>query len=135
MTSFMEAIYQAYSTFVPKMSITFSPHTPAGVDKILGGMTDRIEQETHSAKGNVIFAVMQIAQASGAVCVELGALHAKISASVAKGDVEDGMVDKQPQVKEQAAVAHAMFLFVDDAWAQRYFDQNDLHFLEREVFG
>lgn len=59
----------------------------------------------------------------------------QVSASVAKGDVEDGMVDKQPQVKEQAAVAHAMFLFVDDAWAQRYFDQNDLHFLEREVFG
>jgi hypothetical protein len=57
------------------------------------------------------------------------------SAAAAKGDVEDGMVDKQPQVKEQAAVAQAMFLFVDDAWAQRYFDQNDLHFLEREVFG
>jgi hypothetical protein len=57
------------------------------------------------------------------------------SAAAAKGDVEDGMVDKQPQVKEKAAVAQAMFLYVDDAWAQRYFDQNDLHFLEREVFG
>lgn len=59
----------------------------------------------------------------------------QVSASGAKGDVEGGMVEKQPQAKEQAAVAHAMFLFVDDAWAQRYFDQNDLHFLEREVFG
>ena len=57
------------------------------------------------------------------------------SVSVAKGKVEDGMVDKQPQVKEQAAIAHAMFLFTDDTWAQRYFDQNDLRFLEREVFG
>jgi hypothetical protein len=57
------------------------------------------------------------------------------AASAAQGDVENGMVDKQPKVKEQAAVAHAMFLFVDDAWALRYFDQNDLHFLEREVFG
>jgi hypothetical protein len=28
-----------------------------------------------------------------------------------------------------------MFLFTDDTWAQRYFDQNDLRFLEREVFG
>ena len=45
------------------------------------------------------------------------------------------MVDKQPQVKQQAAVANAMFLYTNDAWAQRYFDQNDLHFLEREVFG
>jgi hypothetical protein len=55
--------------------------------------------------------------------------------SVVKGDIEDGKVDKQPQVIEQAAVAQAMFLYVIDAWAQRYFDQNDLHFLEREVFG
>jgi hypothetical protein len=57
------------------------------------------------------------------------------SASAVKGKVEDGMVDKQPQVKEQAAIAHAMFLLADDTWAQRYFDQNDLRFLEREVFG
>jgi len=57
------------------------------------------------------------------------------SASAVKGKIEDGMVDKQPQVKEQAAIAHAMFLFTDDTWAQRYFDQNDLRFLEREVFG
>jgi hypothetical protein len=57
------------------------------------------------------------------------------SATTTQGQVSGGLVDKQPQDKEQAAVAHEMFLFVDDAWAQRYFDQNDLHFLEREVFG
>ena len=51
------------------------------------------------------------------------------------GEVQDGKIDKQPEVKEQAAVAHAMFLYTDDAWAQRYYDENDLHFLEREVFG
>jgi hypothetical protein len=38
-------------------------------------------------------------------------------------------------VKQEAAVAHGMFLYVDDAWSLRYFDQNDLHFKEREVFG
>ena len=42
---------------------------------------------------------------------------------------------KQPELLQQAAVAQKMFLYTDDAWAQRYFDQNDLHFLEREVFG
>ena len=57
------------------------------------------------------------------------------SAVGAQGQISDGMVDKQPQVKDQAAVAQAMFLHADDAWAQQYFDQNDLHFLEREVFG
>jgi hypothetical protein len=38
-------------------------------------------------------------------------------------------------VKQQAAVAHAMFLHGDDAWSLQYFDPNDLHFKEREVFG
>jgi hypothetical protein len=46
-----------------------------------------------------------------------------------------GLVNKQPQVKQQAAVANGMFLYVDDAWSLQYFDQNDLHFKEREVFG
>ena len=55
--------------------------------------------------------------------------------SAAEGKVSGGKVVEQPQVKQQAAVAHAMFLFTDDAWSQRYFDPNDLHFMEREVFG
>jgi len=45
------------------------------------------------------------------------------------------MVNKQPQSKQQAAVAKGMFLYTEDAWSLRYFDQNDLHCKEREVFG
>ena len=45
------------------------------------------------------------------------------------------LVNKEPQSKQQAAVAHGMFLYTDDAWSLRYFDQNDLHCKEREVFG
>lgn len=56
-------------------------------------------------------------------------------ASAAKGKLSGGKIVRQPQVKQEAAVAHAMFLRTDDAWSLRYFDQNDLHFLEREVFG
>lgn len=56
-------------------------------------------------------------------------------ASASKGKVSAGKVARQPQVKQQAAVARAMFLYTDDAWSLRYFDQNDMHFLEREVFG
>ncbi len=63
------------------------------------------------------------------------AVQRAMPASAAKGKVSGGKVAKQPQVKQQAAVAHAMFLYTDDAWSLRYFDQNDLHFLEREVFG
>lgn len=57
------------------------------------------------------------------------------SASAAQGRISGGLVTKQPELKEQAAVAQKMFLYTDDAWAQHYFNQNDLHFLEREVFG
>jgi hypothetical protein len=46
-----------------------------------------------------------------------------------------GLVGKQSQVKQEAAVANAMFLYTDDSWSLRYFDPNDLHFKEREVFG
>ena len=51
------------------------------------------------------------------------------------GQGKTGLINKQPEVKQQAAVAHGMFLYVDDAWSLRYFDKNDLHFKEREVFG
>jgi hypothetical protein len=57
------------------------------------------------------------------------------SASAAQGRISGGLVTKQPELKEQAAVARKMFLYTDDAWALHYFDQNDLHFLEREVLG
>lgn len=59
----------------------------------------------------------------------------RASSSFAEGQVSEGEVERQPQSKEQAAVAHEMFLYTDSGWAQRYFDPNDLHFLEREVFG
>jgi hypothetical protein len=55
--------------------------------------------------------------------------------STSKGKGGKVLVNKQPQVQQQAAVAHGMFLYTDDAWSLRYFDPNDLHFKEREVFG
>jgi hypothetical protein len=44
-------------------------------------------------------------------------------------------VTKQPQSKQDAAKSAGMFLKTDDSWAAAYFDPNDLHFLDREVFG
>jgi hypothetical protein len=59
----------------------------------------------------------------------------KPAASTVQPVSDQGPIVKQPQVKQQAAVANGMFLYTDDAWSLRYFDQNDLHFKEREVFG
>ena len=36
-----------------------------------------------------------------------------------KGRGKKGLVSKQPQVKQQAAVAHGKFLYTDDAWSLR----------------
>jgi pyruvate/2-oxoglutarate dehydrogenase complex dihydrolipoamide acyltransferase (E2) component len=41
----------------------------------------------------------------------------------------------QPQSKQQAALTASVFLYTNDSWATRYFDPNDLHGLERELFG
>lgn len=41
----------------------------------------------------------------------------------------------QPQSKAQAAPAAGVFLHTDDAWSLAYFDPNDLHNLERKLFG
>jgi hypothetical protein len=71
--------YTAQPGFVPKMSITFSPHTTADVDKILGGISNRIMQEAHAAKGNVLFAVMQLTGSQSPVYKTLGGLHATTS--------------------------------------------------------
>jgi hypothetical protein len=45
------------------------------------------------------------------------------------------VVDKQPQSKAQAAAQAGMYLYTDDAWSLRYFNDGDLHCLERELFG
>lgn len=45
------------------------------------------------------------------------------------------LVDKNPQSKQQAALQHGMFLHTDDAWSQAYFNSNDLHSVERQLFG
>lgn len=56
----------------------------------------------------------------------------KISASPAPPKAP---VTKQPQSKQAAAKSAGMFLKTDDSWAQPYFDPNDLHFLDRQLFG
>ena len=42
---------------------------------------------------------------------------------------------RQPQSKNQAAVQSGMFLFTDDKWSLAYFNSDDLHCEERELFG
>ncbi len=45
------------------------------------------------------------------------------------------LVTKQPQSKEKAAAKAGMFLHTDDSWSAAYFNAQDLHCMERELFG
>ena len=58
----------------------------------------------------------------------------KTAASTAQ-TVKPQPLQKQPQVKSQAAAQAGMFLFTDDKWSLAYFNSDDLHSEERELFG
>ena len=45
------------------------------------------------------------------------------------------LVKAQPQSPQVAAPQRAMFLQTDDSWSQDYFNSNDLHSLERQLFA
>lgn len=45
------------------------------------------------------------------------------------------LVAAQPQFKQQAAIQSGMFLYTNDNWSNAYFNDNDLHSLERKLFG
>jgi hypothetical protein len=50
--------YQTNS--VPRMSISFSPHTEADTSKLLSGIAGRVDGQSAAGQGSVLFAVMQI---------------------------------------------------------------------------
>jgi hypothetical protein len=45
------------------------------------------------------------------------------------------LVTAEPQFKQQAAIQSGMFLYTNDSWSNAYFNDNDLHNLERKLFG
>ena len=62
--------------------------------------------------------------------------HFNFLDSTAQGPKGDKAALKQapPAVKQQAAVSAGWFLGTSDAWAHKYFDPHDLHFVDRELF-
>jgi hypothetical protein len=63
------------SAAVPRMSVTFSPHLKADVDKVLQAIADRVTREETAAQGNVVFAVMQLTGSQSPVYITLNGLH------------------------------------------------------------
>jgi len=60
---------------ISKLEITYSPHTNADAQNILGGIAKRVEQEATESQGNVFFAVMDVSS-SGTATAELLKVHA-----------------------------------------------------------
>lgn len=64
------------SKTLPKMEITFSPHTKVVATSILDGLVARVEKEKLNTKGSVLFAVMAMDETStGPVFPALRELH------------------------------------------------------------
>jgi hypothetical protein len=67
--------YVPASPPAPKLSITFSPHTTAVAGDILNGISDRIKEQQTAAKGNALFAVMQLTGSETPVYQTLSDIH------------------------------------------------------------
>ncbi|HKE23676.1 MAG TPA: phospholipase D-like domain-containing protein [Bryobacteraceae bacterium] len=89
----------------PKLSIHYSPHSADDTDKILGAISDRIEQEAGASKGSVLFAVMQLTGSPSEVYTTLSKVHenAKIY-SYGISDAPDGVFLYQPGSTEGVQV-------------------------------
>jgi hypothetical protein len=57
------------------------------------------------------------------------------ASTAATGTVIGTKVTQMPQSLAAGAISQGIFLYTNDLWAQRYFDPNDLHSVERELFG
>jgi hypothetical protein len=71
--------FKDQSTTVPKMSITFSPHSANDTNTILGDISARINAEASAPKGSVLFAVMQLNNSQTPVYDDLNTIHNKQS--------------------------------------------------------
>ncbi|SEG55208.1 PLD-like domain-containing protein [Bryocella elongata] len=76
-TSFATKPFAPSGVGLPKMSVTFSPHTTSDVTTILGGIADRINAEAATEGGSVMFAVMQLTGSNTPVYNALDAIHGK----------------------------------------------------------
>jgi hypothetical protein len=76
-TSYATQPYAPSGAGLPKMSVTFSPHTKADVTTILGAIADRINAEAATDGGSVMFAVMQLTGSNTPVYNALNAIHGK----------------------------------------------------------
>jgi hypothetical protein len=67
--------YAFQSTSVPRMSVTFSPHTVSDTNQILNAISSRIDKESSVPEGNVLFAVMQLTGSATPVYETLKTVH------------------------------------------------------------
>jgi hypothetical protein len=89
-SSFSTAPFSYQSPTVPRMSITFSPHTASDANKILGAISSRITQESSAAHGSVLFAVMQLTGSDTPVYNTLNKIYADKFFSYGISDAPDG---------------------------------------------
>ena len=83
-TSLATGSFSSTTAGPDNLTIHVSPHTTADVTTILSAIADRIDQEKTAAKGNVLFAVMQMTNSASPVYAALSALN-KLTTLVSYG--------------------------------------------------
>jgi len=74
-TADAQKVFPFASAGIPKIDITYSPHTEADAKKFLGNLAARVEKESKIKDGSVLFAVMEL-DSSGAAVEALVNIHA-----------------------------------------------------------
>jgi hypothetical protein len=75
---------------VPRMSITFSPHSEVDANKLLAGIAERIQAQAAGGQGSVLFAVMQITGGETPVYQALNEIYRSPVYSYGISDAPDG---------------------------------------------
>ncbi|MGY2996902.1 phospholipase D-like domain-containing protein [Mesorhizobium sp. URHB0026] len=105
-----------------------------GADPVVYCGSSNLALGGEKANGDNLLAIHD-SDVATAFAIEAVALvdHFNFLDSVAKGP--KAKVPPQPDAdKTQAAISAGWFLGTDDSWVHKYFDPNDLHFKDRELF-
>jgi hypothetical protein len=113
---------------VKKASGRSSPRTAAS-HRTAPGKAGMVVRKTKSA------AKKAAAKKTAAAKRPAPAKKATARKKIAAAKTPKPRIAQQPRSKLQAAVSAGIFLSTTDAWAAAYFDSNDLHCMERVLFG
>jgi hypothetical protein len=79
--------------------------------------------------------VKKAAAAKNSAKIKQAAPAPATQAATSSSKPKKPLVSKQPRSEKDTALQAGIFLYTDDNWSAAYFNDSDLHCMERELFG